>query len=680
MRIERGNAPQRGIPRLEVQRIRPPRSPITTSLFDGPGLFLSARLDVIEMVEAQGLRGRVERFERPTLPRRFAAGEILLALDQSSGKEYLVLQEGFEAHKLQIYHHEALSALRIIEAKHPPSQIEKTIFNNAEKLMMRVHGSGGNLRHVSFMLKQAAETGADYLTAAAILVHNLPDAQIRANLLTAKKTKGARLTVNAILTIKELFGRLDGTKYLPPPPEGMPPNYTEDSMHGMIKIAGGKGPALLLYLLHQFSSFMRSRKVDPHTVRKVIELLAPLAEKFGQIDLGAKLRNEAFRLGDTEEYNRIEGELARRAKMSREEAGLLLDKVEENLAGLLSPHGLVLAKTRYKNPWEAQQKTLRKPEDYPEVSFLEDILGAMGVTENGITLKAAIEIASQAVGNDFLEVNYEKNATNNICKTATRRHQVGEQTCTAHHVSIKLKDGNIMEFQIMDRNSYEIRERGARAHYKYLLEEMLGQKFDEELLERCRPKMTGDFNHDVKVVYEELHPWVVVYAQDQRFIEETHSVLRRKAGSLPLDAVPLIGGKDISAYSGVKKRRVWEKRLDAVREEKLLEDGDYLELNRAISSSYLSPALRSRLISLVKHVLTKFLLAFFDKEEEAIAEAVAAGRQQLALAAQRKELKFNQQALIEFARTKNMQPAQIFACVQAKILSTDEVLEALAPK
>jgi len=662
------------IRRLPTRQVRVPAPPSLSDFIRDTRICFASHLQIVEAVEARGSDNKRLMLKRSELPQLFANEEIHLAFDKETKEEYIVLREAFEEYKLQIYHHESLSALRIIEANHPEQTLGKELFKKAEELVLKVHRSGSNLRHLSFMLKEAADAGADFITAAAIMVHNLEDTQIRTNFLAVRKAKNPDLktAIDEILKIKRIFCRLDEIDYLPHTEGKMPRHYIQNFMDAMIKIAEGNGGALLLLLLHRFSSFMRKQEASPQTVRSVIELYAPLAERFGQIELGEKLRNEAFRIENPEKYHQIEQELVQTAKMTREEAGLFLDEVEENLIKSLKAHGLVQVKTRFKKPWESYHKTQCRAEEYPDIFFLEDILGGRGVTEKALSLEAAMEIAKLAVGDNFIDFNYDNN------QTETKVYKIGGETYKAHHISVILRDGNKMEFQFMDKNTHEVFERGPRAHFKHKLEQILGQEFDEEMLEQCRKKMNGDFNHDVKMVYEELKPWTYVFFHDTRFKEKILRVIRRMSGSLPLDVVPLISGKDISAYAGVRIKKIWETRLNPTREDRILEDGDFLELKTFSVKNYLTRPERARLSALVKHALTKFLL-YFNNDDSEIEKAAQKGESEIYTAARQQGLRFNRRALEYLAFTKRMNLAELFAAVGVKIVPLKEILQALAP-
>lgn len=667
--------------RIPVKKVTIPTPQSLSSFISDPRLCLSTRHEKLLRVIATGKKGRIEIFEPSEIPRLFAEGRIRLAYDGSreeGDKEYIVLDEAFEEHKFQIYNHESAGALNLIESKNGTQKRAKELFKRAEELVFDSKNKGSNLRHLSFMLREAAKAGADYLTATAIMVHNLDDPLVGNKLLSGIKKKKAWVKdVEEVLRIKQTRRRMTAIKYLPPPSGRMPGHYLQNFMDVLIKISEGNGRALLLLLVHHFSSFMRKRTASANTIRAVHELYAPLAERFGLIELAQKLKNEAFRLDKPKEYYRAENEIIETLGMSREEAGLFIDDVIDNLRNLLSPFDLVAAKGRIKKPWEAYEKTMRHKEDYPEVFFLQDILGIMGVTKKLINLEKAIEIAEIAVGHDFKAINYENN------QTETKQVIINNGSkIIFHHVSIELKDGIFIEFQFMDRKSFEIRERGAKAHFAYKLKQQTGQEFDEEILEACRKEMTGYLEHDVEVVYETLKPWVYVFFVDLRYEKErVLRVIRREVGSIPLDVVSFIIGKDLTQYAGVKIRKIWESRLNPAREDRKLEDGDFLKLNPSSLGSYLTKPMRQSLASRsAKDPLTKLLLHFYGKDTE-FERAAEKGLKKLRSAIEKEELRFNRWAIDDFVnREFRMNLTEFYAAVEIGILTPESVFKILAPK
>jgi len=666
--------------RIATKKVELPSTPSLRSFISDPRLCLSTHIRKIEVVEALGLKGRIQIFRSEELPDLFARDKIRLALNEKTRKTEVILSEAYEAHRFQIFRHEADTALRMIENNHGKQLPEKELYDKAEQLVFNKKSTGKNLRHLSFMLKEAAEANADYLAAVAILIHNLDDSLVRNGLLSGKKKKKLWIKmVEEVLTIKKITRRLNSMGYSPPPLGRMPRHHIQNYMDAIIKLSEGNGRALLILLVHRFSSLMRKHSASENTVRRINELYAPLAERFGMIELAKKLKNEAFRLDKPKEYFRAENEIIETIRMSREEAELFIGDVADNLRNLLSPLNLAEAKGRVKNAWEAYEKTIRKKEDYPEVFYLEDILGCMGITEDSITFETALEIAKNAVGTDFMDYDFEKN------KTEIREEKIGRDSrITVHYIAIKLNDGNFIEFQFMDKRSYEIRERGAKAHFVYKLTQTTGQEFDEEILELCRQKMNGDLNHDVQVVYETLKPWVYVFFDDPRFSERIIRVLRREEGSIPLDAAHWIMGKDISGYNGVRIRKLWENRLDPGRDEKRLEDGDFIKLNPESSnnsSNHLTEVMLSRrYFSLAKDPLTRLLILYTEGASNMESDA-RKGEIIFKKAINKAGLRFNKRAIEELVQRKfRMNKTEFFAAVKADILPPESVFEILAPK
>ncbi|MBI5698860.1 hypothetical protein HZC35_00930 [Candidatus Saganbacteria bacterium] len=632
-------------------------------------LFLSSYLPTVEGVEAHGRDGRVEIINRANLPTLFRKDEIRLGLDPSTSREIVVLREAYEERRFELYRHESASALRIIEANHSGQLLEKELFKHAETLVFTTRAVPKNLRHISFMLKAAAQAGADYLAAAAIMVHNLEDTRVRTELLAGRKSNPARVdAVEELLQIKRLAKHLIEIPYLPPTEGKMPQYYIQNFMNALIKLSEGRGRALLICLVHHYSNLIRRQTLDPLVVRSVEELLAPLAERFGRIGLAQGLRNEAFRISNPELYLQIENDLAYATGLSREEGQLFLDLIAERLRAskILAGHFPILVKTRYKLPWEAQKKTENKPVDYPDVIFLQDILGATAVTETPLTLKTAMDVAQEAAGEDFESFNF-----------ADRQTETKRDLAECHHVSVKLKGGKFMEFQFMDRKSFEIRERGEQAHFIYKLPRELDQVFDAKFLESCRQVMNGDFNHDVLEVFNLLRSWTYVFFFDQRFNDQVIRVLRRRKGCLPIEVVPVIVGKDLSNYGGIRVKKVWEwkeGRFNNLPDDRELLDGDLVEVKIGAGLSRKDAA---RLFLLAKHTLTRLLLFYYNREKSKEEDA-RLGENLLRNLARKRRLSFNRVVLTSYAFSHRLTLEELFAACRSKIIDAEVVLQVLA--
>ena len=609
-------------------------------------------------------------------------GRIARALDPIRGWEYVVAAEAFDERAEHIYRYESQQALARIERScqakgYPNIHQRKDLFQRVETAFIeRFRGKPKNLRHVSFMLRELSEMGCDFLTASAALSHNFPRKEAERIMLGGQKTTATlRKTVDQILEIVRLFNEINGIPYSPPPKRLQ--HHIQNFLDALIKISRGNGRALLLFFIHKLSSLsMQTEDAADITFTCVEEFVAPSAERLGLIWLASKLRNEAFRLNDPDHYLQIEKGILESLGMSRKQAEDSLDEIRKKLEGVLSQseYGLVSVNCRVKTPWGVKAKSesrgIYRLEDPSDIILMEDLQACRAVTKTRLSFGEAKRIIRQILGDDFASFSEDK--------TRTKYKNAGSKTAEIHHLVAVLKNGNSVEFQFMDKDTYQEVERGYFSHWAYKLELLTGQQFDRTFLECCARQMSGDILDDAEVIYSGLTSWIYVFFRDPRFTEDVFRAIRREKGSIPLDVVPWIIGKDISTYAGVKIRKVWDDRFDRSPEERPLEDGDFLELLPAPPGRkpHLSPAQKKSLVGKSRDPLTKLILHSLDEDQFEV--AVQAGRRALFFAARAYSKRFDPEGLDSFAVSRyHMDVRELMAALSLKLIPIEEVLESL---
>jgi len=560
-----------------IRQLRRPQRVIAppTTLGDfirSPLICLSApHITQVPAVEVYG-KGKTKRLIRvEDMKRLFNEGRLAFAHNES--KDYLVMEEAFDEHTKEIYTYESLVAVRKMDSacsisEHPSLPFERALFLRVEGQIL-AGSKPANLRHLAYMLKEVSEIGCDYITATAVLLHNL-NKQDAERILTGRQKKSGNLltAANQVQNAVERFREINGIPYLPPAKKVE--HHIQNYLDAMIKIAKGDGRALLLLLVHKLSSIkMQTDDARDITGRAVREIIAPLAERLGLIPLAIKIRNESFRLYEPEKYKEMEAEILAGLSLSRTEAEELLNQVSAKLSEELEDNKSLI-RTRVKTPWGAYAKTQYKGEEYPEIYLMNDLLAGMVITKRALKLEEAIDHITRALGDEFCGLNSTGG------QVETKYYTVGDRKVQVHHVGVSLKNGNSIEFQFMDESAYQTIERGYLAHWAYKLEMLTGQKFDRELLEICAQRMNGDIIHDAKMIYQTLLAWVYVFANEEKFIR----VIRLEAGAIPANAAAFLLHDDLSYYNGSRIGKIWEdtKKLRTAGEIKLLQDGDYLSL------------------------------------------------------------------------------------------------------
>jgi (p)ppGpp synthase/HD superfamily hydrolase len=565
--------------------------------------------------------GKVELLTREEIEKGLQEGRFAHAFNPDKGWEYTVAAEVFDERAEHIYRYESQQALARIERScqsrgYPNINQRKAIFQRVETaFIQRFKGKPKNLRHVSFMLRELSEVGCDFIAATAVLLHNFPRNEAEKIMLSGQKTnKDLRDTAKQILTVVQRFYEINGITYSSPPKKLQ--HHIQNFMDALIKISQGNGRALLLFLIHKLSSLsIQTEDAADITFKAVEEFVAPSAERLGLVLLASKLRNEAFRLHEPQEYEREEAKIVKNLGMPRKQAESRLEEIQKKTEEVLAQAdcGLVRVTGRVKTPWGAKAKSASKEEyridDYSDILLMEDLLACRGVTKEKLGLAEAKKLVRQILGENFGHFNDKQ--------TETKYKKVGDQTVEMHHITAILDNGDSIEFQFMTEEAYKKIERGYLSHWAYKLELLTGQQFDRDFLEECAREMNGDILNDAEVIYRHLQHWVYVYFQDPRYKEEVFRVIRREVGSIPLDVVHWIIGKDISTYAGIKIRKIWDKRFDRSPEDRPLEDGDLLELlpfsfGRRV---YLTPLKREQLIVKALDPITKELLRHYDNPD-----------------------------------------------------------------
>lgn len=519
---------------------------------------------------AYGTGGRATVLTEDMFHRKLREGEIAFASRHSSDNDFIVLEEAFDEYAQGIYEYERIMATKNIKG---PSTTRNLFFSLEQEILK--NSTPRNMRHLSFMLKEASEMGCDYLTAIAILIHNLPNREIK-QLFSKIKRK----PLSDLFETKKIFDHLNSLYYQPSPKR--PPDEIRTCLRSMVKLSKGNSRALTIFFVHKLSSIkMKSSDAKDITFRTVREMCAPLAEWFGKRSMAGKLRNEAYRLHDSDNYSRHNREIEEALGMSRRKAEMFLSEIKQNISlALTKPFGLFEARTRVKTSWGAAAKKEYKPEDYPDIDLMQDLLAGLFITNKTTSLQDILGLIPEALGDYFSNFSYRDN------QVETKRYTIGSEVILVHHVGVILKDGNSLELQFMDKEAYRIIENGHRAHWAYKLEKLTGQKFDREFLEACSRIMNGNFEHDLKIVYAALSEWTFVFWKGNSGIQPK----QLPAGSLPFDlAASIMGGSDIFQYGGVKIRKIWEREQRARKggENNVLEDGDICTIVSDLTEDYI---------------------------------------------------------------------------------------------
>ncbi|KAF0133157.1 MAG: hypothetical protein FD145_1415 [Candidatus Saganbacteria bacterium] len=496
-----------------------------------------------------------------------------------SFQETLIAQEAYDEFSRHIYAFDKAYAIRKIDANSAStssnnSDFIKSVFLKIEyKLLLMENPSSNRLRHLSFMFKQIANMGGDYITATAILLHNCTPQDIEKIINKGvKKSRIIKILTNEIKEIVKIFRILNAIPYLPPK-ERLSYDI-QDSMNAIIKLSKGNGRAFGLFLVHKLSEIMiKPDDKKDVTIKSIEELYAPLAERFGLDEVASSLRNEALKLHNPEQYKQTETEILNTLEMSRKEAEDKLSAFCDNLQHILSANQKEPQKVfgRVKTPWSVNLKQEIKSEEYGEVLLMDDKLACTAITENPISIENAISFAIEATGDEYKRIGHEQ--------TETKTHNIQGANIEVHHVCIILKDGNAVEFQFVDREGYHALKFGEKAHWVYkIMNSIKGQLFNESLLNECARKMTGNLLEDIKMMYElVLNGFIYVFIANNC---NRIRAVRVKEDIIPLEFFLGYMGRQLSDYGGIKKKPIYDSQVipQKASEKEPLSNGDMIVL------------------------------------------------------------------------------------------------------
>lgn len=544
---------------LELQGYRPPQS-----------------TPDYETMKVAGLGGRIEYLPKAVALEMLRNGDLCYALNKKTGREYILMKEAYDEYEQarDIYEHQHITALKEIGMRlkeSPEVRLKRELFFRIEEKVL-AKSSPQNMRHLSFIIQEAAENGGDYIAAIALLLHNV-ERSIAAKLL--KPSRGISPVLDKI--INDILGTIDRFRELneitySPPEKG---NSVQDDNDALLKIARSDWRAVVMLLAHKLSSIsMQPKDANDISSRSIRELYGPLARRFGLKNLDSKLRNEEFRFSDETRFTQIEAGIVQALWMSRVEAEIYLTDLEQKfvLAFAASSGKYSFSFSGVKTPQSVAEKLKYKKEAYPEIFMMTDLLRATVVTEEAISLKEAKAAAQLALGDEFARFDEKQ--------TETKKHKEGKETVQVHHVIIVLKKGNSLELQVLDKRSYELTERGTHAHWIYKIENITGQKVDDTLIKLCAKHTNGELAHDIKMTYEALLQWTYVYLKKGEY----QYALRTMNGSLPIDIFrrikreDRIKGEDLKDYGGATIRKAWKKKgAKDADEAQPVSDGDLIE-------------------------------------------------------------------------------------------------------
>ncbi|MFA4905517.1 MAG: hypothetical protein WC645_03340 [Candidatus Margulisiibacteriota bacterium] len=684
------------------------------------------------------LNQQIEYLPREEKDARLKQGKIAFAFKPDQNREYLVAEEAFDKHAQEIYLYESRQALARIERscqllKSPNLELRKRIFRNVEDaIIKRWVGSPKQYRHLTFLLRELSNTGCDFLTATAALMHNLPRQEAK-RMMTAgqKDSDGLRKLADQILDIVELFSKMNETHYSPPHKKLQ--NHTQNFLNALINIARGNGRALLLYFVHKLSAItQQTEDAGDITFKSVEQFIAPSAERLGLQQLASKLRHEAFRLYDPENFritetgilrslgliDNKEAETCGRADMdillglgviSKENAKVYHGERAETLVelGAVDQAGYRQFKKVESDIVSRLRQARKKAEDLTDETkqaLMESFAKNKSLVQDEARVKTAYDawektrrkpdeypeplcmedLIGARIVTPTLPTLVEakkivRKALGNDIRflekqTEIKIHQTRGGEVRAVHLGVILPDNNSREIQILDPENFKILERGLLAHWAHKLEETTDQKFDRDFLEECAQEMNGDIVDDAKVIFKKLQPWIFAFFEEEKHVR----VIRCRKGSIPIDMLYWFERRDFSKYAGFKKRKIWDKDnwTKRTEEKKELEDGDFLELDTdtpvQLGKEYLTPHMRRELFELSKDPFTKIMLHFFGNED-GLREAAQRGEEKFISVSGKPSNRFS--GFKEFAlRRYQMYTWELLAAIELGILSPKEVL------
>ncbi len=524
-----------------------------------------------------------EYINRAQLESLIRQRKLLTAVYPPSKIQYYVLEEaaGRPEHVRNIYEFERLTAAA--EMRTRTDAVDRETLENllevTHSYVTRQNPKPENLRHLAFMLREAAEAGGDLLLGIALLLHN---SHIKAAGKFLRQQKFPKSYISDAVKICETFKKMNSFCYSPS--RRHVENRIHDTIDALIKLSGGNWRTLLMFAAHKLSSLvMDDVSREDIALRSITEIYAPLCERYGLRSVAQRLKFEAFRLHEPVRHQGNEAEIQANLGMPRDEAEFYLAGLEGKLAAHFNkgPYDLHLSFSRVKTGEAAQRKSEYKPEEYPEILLMVDLLAATIITERPVKPDYVGEEVKQALGNDFKSLSTEPN------QLELKPHEIGGRTYHVHHLGVLLNGGNDLEIQLMDRETFEAIERGSRAHWVYKTELITDEKFHRSFLDAIAPRLTGEIGNDLMVTYEALNDWIFPHIQ----VKDGIITKRYKKGALPFDVFTMTFGPEAN-YHGALKGKLWRKNvLSRAAEDVPVDDGDVLAFARA-GEARLSPLLR----------------------------------------------------------------------------------------
>jgi hypothetical protein len=234
----------------------------------------------VQAYEVIGLEGP-QLVREKELDELIRQGRILRALYPSSDTEYYVLEEAatLQEHARNIYEFErhAATAEMLIRTSEANRNTLENLFAAVNGYALRKNSSPQNLRHLTFMLREAADAGGDLLLAAALLLHN---SDLRTAGRFLKRQKLSKTDINEAIMICEISRKMNSFLYLPV--RRNLENQVHDAIDSLIKISRGNWRALIMFATHKLSSLAMDRTSrEDIALRSVTEIYAPLCERYG---------------------------------------------------------------------------------------------------------------------------------------------------------------------------------------------------------------------------------------------------------------------------------------------------------------------------------------------------------------------------------------------------------------
>lgn len=295
---------------------------------------------------------------------------------------------------------------------------------------------------------------------------------------------------------------------------------------------------------------------DEDNIRYLLEMVsivyAPLAEFVGIEDAATNLRDMWLKITDPALY----AETQRKAASAVTERHVvygdlrgILEGIKRTLEEKLSEKGImgVKIKTRVKSVYSIDEKIKSKPEKYPEVEFLEDILGIQIIFKTSAEYEAKKEAVWNAIRETFKYVfDHEKKSA--------EEYGYDEEDFIGRTDDVKNIDVQIYPSQ----KDYKTYHNGSNAHWVYKLKRLLKEKgqvqeFDEDILGRIQGMFSEDYSSNFHVVYDALSRWIFAGVIVKRKGKGEVRYVRLPKGSIDADLASLRGVDELGkAFTEVK--------------------------------------------------------------------------------------------------------------------------------